>query len=88
MTLSDRLRDQIPATVEHHMMEPWSTMIEAADEIERLHDALTFYATGEWADGYPGGVYVDGFDGSGMLIDTGETARAAINAQNKEDQDD
>ena len=56
-------------------MDKMSAVIAERDaEIERLRVALTFYATGEWADGYPGG-------GSGMMIDTGETARAALNTQ-------
>ena len=49
-------------------------------EIERLRAALEFYANGEWADGYPGGVYVE----SGTaIIDTGEKARAALKAPTK-----
>lgn len=53
---------------------------EAADEIERLRaanaelvEALRFYASGEWSDGYPGGVKIDD-----NTLDFGDTARAAL----------
>jgi len=50
-----------------------------AAEIERLREALRFYATGEWSENYPGGVLYDP-NGTGITthVDYGEIARAAL----------
>lgn len=47
------------------------------EECERLRDALKFYANGDWCDGYPGGVRVEG-EGWTVALDFGDTARAAL----------
>ncbi len=46
---------------------------EVLDQLDEARKALKFYAEGEWADGYPGGVYLE--DGSNAIIDTGHKAR-------------
>lgn len=49
---------------------------EAADEIERLRKALEVYAEGDWNENYPGGINIP--DPEYNILDTGETARAAL----------
>ena len=44
-------------------------------ERDRLREALEFYAYNEWADGYPGGVFVDD---EHTILDFGETAMEAL----------
>lgn len=53
--------------------------IEALEaEIERLREALAFYANGEWSDGYPGGVKHEP-NGDGVThLDFGDRAKAAL----------
>lgn len=63
------------ATQRRWLDEKDETIASLRQRVADLTRALEFYANSEWADGYPGGVYVDA---EHTTLDFGDTARAAL----------
>ena len=75
MTYEQALNEESPKGGDPPYYELRIALERARNERDRLREALEFYAYNEWADGYPGGVFVDD---EHTILDFGETAMEAL----------